>query len=240
MTKNQYFKELKKQLKFYSVKESEDILKDYEEHFNEALINGKTEEEICKSLGSPENVAKQYSNEDNTTKKKSHKKLLVLTIVFGIAMLFFGITTINLFFVNGPDSNIFWLKEESVYYEQTERLEITLKNLSMKNYKDVKLQIVSKNKTSGGSHLNEFFAVDINALSGLTTQVKLDKDYYEDCDIRITYTDKNGKSIILMQEKDYKGMLTMTIVNSALFVISLAGFATFLPMYLIKRKNYIK
>ena len=32
MTKNQYFKELKKQLKLYAVKESEDILKDYEEH----------------------------------------------------------------------------------------------------------------------------------------------------------------------------------------------------------------
>lgn len=237
MTKNQYFKELKKKLKLYAVKESEDILKDYEEHFNEALSNGKTEEEICKTLGSPENIAKQYSKDDNIPKKKPHKKFLVLTIVFGIIMLFSGITTINLCFVKGPDSNIFWLKEETVYYESTERLEITLKNLSMKNYKDVKLQIVSKNKTSGGSHINEFFVVDINALSGLTTQVDLDKVYYEDCDIRITYTDKNGKNIILMQEKDYKPMKIMIIVDSILFVIGIAGFATFLSIYLVKRKQ---
>ena len=237
MTKNQYFKELKKQLKLYAVKESEDILKDYEEHFNEALSNGKTEEEICKTLGSPGNIAKQYSKDDNIPKKKTHKKFLVLTIVFGIIMLFSGITTINLFFVNGPDSNIFWLKEETVYYESTERLEITLKNLSMKNYKDVKLQIVSKNKTSGGSHINEFFVVDINALSGLTTQVDLDKVYYEDCDIRITYTDKYGKNIILMQEKDYKPMKIMVILDSIIFVVGIAGFATFLPLYLVKRKQ---
>ena len=70
MTKNQYFKELKKQLKLYAVKESEDILKDYEEHFDEALSNGKTEDEICKNLGSPENIAKQYSSEDKLPKKK--------------------------------------------------------------------------------------------------------------------------------------------------------------------------
>mgnify|MGYP004693035253 FL=1 len=63
MKKNQYFKELKKQLKLYTVKESEDILKDYEEHFIEALNDGKTEEEICESLGNPENIAKQYLNE---------------------------------------------------------------------------------------------------------------------------------------------------------------------------------
>ena len=237
MTKNQYFKELKKQLKLYAVKESEDILKDYEDHFNESLSNGKTEEEICKNLGSPENIAKQYVNEENIPKKKSHKKFLVLTIVFGIVMLYFGITTINLFFVNGPDSNIFWLKEETVYHESTERLEITLKNLSMKNYKDVKLQIVSKNKTSGGSHINEFFVVDINALSGLTTQVDLDKVYYEDCDISITYTNKNGENIILMQEKDYNPMKVMVIINSIIFVVGIAGFATFLPIYIVRKKR---
>ena len=74
MTKNQYFKELKKQLKNYGIKENKDILKDYEEHFNEALSSGKTEDEICKNLGTPENVAKQYSSENEIPKKKSHKK----------------------------------------------------------------------------------------------------------------------------------------------------------------------
>lgn len=237
MTRNQYFKELKKQLKFYSVKESEDILKDYEEHFNEALCNGETEEEICKNLGSPENIAKQYSNEDKTPKKKSYKKFLVLTIVFGVIMLYFGITTINLFFVNGPDSNIFWLKEETVYYEETERLEITLKNLSMKNYKDVKLSITAKNTSTGGSYILEPFTVQINALGKLTTQIDLDKVYYDNCELTVTYTNNRDKTFILMQEKDYKPMKIMIIVDSILFVAGIAGFSTFLPIYLVKRKQ---
>lgn len=237
MTKNQYFKELKKQLKLYAVKESEDILKDYEEHFNEALSNGKTEEEICKNLGSPENIAKQYSIEDKLPKKKHHKKFLVLTIIFGVLMLYFGITTINLFFANGPDSNIFWMKEETVYYEESERLEITFKNLSMKTYKDLKLNIIATDRHTGDDNLLNDFAINIDAFGGFTAKIDLESYYYNNCEISIMYTDSNNKSFALMQEKDYKPMKIMIIVDSILFVIGIAGFATFLPLYLVKRKQ---
>ena len=237
MTKKQFFKELKKQLKLYAVKESEDILKDYEEHFNEALNNGKTEEEICKNLGSPENVAKQYSNEDKASKKKSHKKFLVLTVVFGIVMLYFGITSINLLFGNGPDSNVFWMKEETIYYEDSETLEITIQNISLKNYDNLELWINAKDKYTGSSHRLAPFIIKINSWGGITTQIKLDKYYYEDCELSIVYDGKDNKSYTLMQEKDYKPMKAMVIVDSILFVVGAAGFATFLPVYLVKRKN---
>ena len=237
MTKNQYFKELKKQLKLFAVKESEDILKDYEEHFNEALSNGKTEEEICKNLGSPEIVAKQYSSEDNAPKKKSHKKFLILTIIFGIVMLYFGITSINLFFANGPDSNIFWMQEETIYYNGSEKLQITLHNVSLKNYENLELRIIAQDKYTGNPHRLDSFTIKINAWSGTTTQIKLDKYYYEDCELSIVYDGKDNKSYSLMQEKDYNPMKIMIIVDSILFVVGIAGFATFLPIYLVKRKQ---
>jgi len=237
MTKNQYFKELKKKLKLYSIKDSDEILKDYEEHFNESIINGLTEEEVCEKLGSPDVVASQYVKEEFKTKKKGCKKFLVLTIIFGIIMLYFGITTINLCFTNGPDSNVFWLKEETVYYEDSERLEITLKNLSMKNYNSLELSITATDRSTGSSHILDPFTIKLNALGKLTTQIDLDKVYYENCELSVTYTDNNEKTFRLMQEKDYKPMKIMIIVDSILFVIGVAGFATFLPIYIVKRKQ---
>lgn len=237
MTKNQYFKELKKQLKNYFVTDYEDILKDYEEHFNEALSSGKTEEEICNNLGKPEDVAKQYSKENNIPKKKAHKKFLVLTIIFGIIMLYFGITTINLFFATGPDYNIFWMKEETVYYEDGERLEITFKNLSLKNYKDLRLNIIATDRRTGNDNLLNEFKINISAFGGITTKIDLESYYYNDCEISIIYTDANNKSFILMQEKDYNPVKIMIIVDPILFVICIAGFATFLPKYLVNKKQ---
>lgn len=42
----------------------EDIVYDYEEHFNIGLSKGKTEEEIAKELGYPDDVAKEYLKGD--------------------------------------------------------------------------------------------------------------------------------------------------------------------------------
>ena len=39
---------------------TEDIISDYEEHFAIAAEKGKSEEDICKELGSPELIAKEY------------------------------------------------------------------------------------------------------------------------------------------------------------------------------------
>ncbi len=46
-------------LKDYLKKERADILKDYEEHFTFGLEEGKSEEEIVASLGSPAQIAKR-------------------------------------------------------------------------------------------------------------------------------------------------------------------------------------
>lgn len=60
LTKQEYLKELKKNLRGFSQEEIDDILYDYEEHFSIGLSSGKTEEEIAEELGDPKDIAYQY------------------------------------------------------------------------------------------------------------------------------------------------------------------------------------
>ena len=56
---NEFLQQLNASLKRLSDKERADILKDYEEHFTFGLEEGKSEEEIAASLGSPAQIAKE-------------------------------------------------------------------------------------------------------------------------------------------------------------------------------------
>jgi len=59
MTKEKFLRQLNVSLKQLTSKERQDILQDYEEHFAIGLAEGKTEEEIATSLGSPNQIAKE-------------------------------------------------------------------------------------------------------------------------------------------------------------------------------------
>lgn len=63
MNKDEYIEKLTKLLKRLPKEEREDIISDYEEHFMIGLEKGRSEEEISKALGSPNNVAKQIKAE---------------------------------------------------------------------------------------------------------------------------------------------------------------------------------
>ncbi|MCT4604741.1 MAG: DUF1700 domain-containing protein [Marinisporobacter sp.] len=99
MNKSDYLKKLEELLKKLSKEEREEILMDYEEHFTFALEEGKTEDEIIKDLGNPDEIAKQYianSVIHQATENPSFSNIVraVFTIV---ALGFF-----NIVFVLGP------------------------------------------------------------------------------------------------------------------------------------------
>ncbi len=50
-----------------------DIIYDYEEHFNAGIENGKTEEQISEELGSPDDIAKEYLNFSSYKKRREYK-----------------------------------------------------------------------------------------------------------------------------------------------------------------------
>ncbi|WP_188455138.1 HAAS signaling domain-containing protein [Virgibacillus oceani] len=59
MTKFQFLNQLNSSLKGLSSEEREDILQDFEEHFANGSVEGKSEEQIADSLGSPNQIAKE-------------------------------------------------------------------------------------------------------------------------------------------------------------------------------------
>lgn len=63
MNKWEYLEKLDELLKELPEEDRDDILSDYEEHFQIGLENGRTEEELSRALGDPKTVAKQVKAE---------------------------------------------------------------------------------------------------------------------------------------------------------------------------------
>ncbi len=66
MNKHEYLSSLKDALKNIDISVMEEIVSDYEEHFQVGKEHGKTEEEICESLGSIEDLVKEINEVYNT------------------------------------------------------------------------------------------------------------------------------------------------------------------------------
>ena len=89
-----------------SEKERADILKDYEEHFTFGLEEGKSEEEIVASLGSPAQIAKElladYHIEKVTTSATTGNVFRAIWAVIGLGFQFVNRTcTCN--YISGID-----------------------------------------------------------------------------------------------------------------------------------------
>ena len=101
MNRNEFLNSLNIQLGRLSQEDRNDILYDYEEHFSIGLEQGKTEEEIVKSLGDPRLIARQFIA-DTMVKQAVQTKSVgnVTRAVFAIAGLgFFNLViTVPIFF----------------------------------------------------------------------------------------------------------------------------------------------
>lgn len=92
MTKTEYLNDLYNRLSFLPQQERMDIMHDYEEHFAAGAEKGKTEEQICRELGSPEMNARQFGGTNrayaynqpaqNTQNRIAYLILLILDIIF--------------------------------------------------------------------------------------------------------------------------------------------------------------
>ena len=94
MRRNEFIETLKENLERNGVRDTGDIIEEYEEHFTFKLADGYSEEEIAAKLGDPKAIAAQYAPSPAEGKKKN--KALV-TIGVGVLDFFFGIFCILLF-----------------------------------------------------------------------------------------------------------------------------------------------
>lgn len=105
MNRDEYLDLLRYYLKSLPKPIVEDIILDYETHFNEGIKNGRSEEDIAIELGSPRELANEYlENEDyhynkeevlykNTDKETENSTELIKKIILGI-VIFFALTVI--------------------------------------------------------------------------------------------------------------------------------------------------
>lgn len=99
MNRVEFINTLKIELGNLPPSEVEDILYDYEEHFEVGLSKGKTEEEIARELGNPKSIAKSYkvNYKINNAENNPSTKNLFSAILAAVSLGFF-----NLVFVLGP------------------------------------------------------------------------------------------------------------------------------------------
>lgn len=81
MTKKQYLDELKKELKNFNVDDIEDIVLEYDQHFDFKLEEGLTEEEIAKKLSNPKEIAQEFA-QNKTSKNNNGKGAKITGLVF--------------------------------------------------------------------------------------------------------------------------------------------------------------
>ncbi len=91
MTREEFMFQLSNELKKYKVKDIDEIIMDFEDHFSFKLEEGKTEEEVARKMGNPSDIAKDYLNQGKTNKEKGKPvvKLGLIIIDFFVYLMFF-------------------------------------------------------------------------------------------------------------------------------------------------------
>ncbi|WP_339230250.1 DUF1700 domain-containing protein [Oceanobacillus sp. FSL K6-2867] len=99
MNKDQFFSKLNVSLKKLPSQEREDILQDFDEHFTIGLEEGKTEEQIAESLGSPQQIAKDLTAAYHVEKVE---ETITTANIFRAVWAVIGLGFFNLVIVLGP------------------------------------------------------------------------------------------------------------------------------------------
>ncbi|WP_026882191.1 HAAS signaling domain-containing protein [Clostridium akagii] len=103
MNKKEFLHILEMSLSDFKDEDKKEILYDYEEHFRIGEESGKSEEELIKELGDPNNIANQYrtsnkqENNDGSKNKTEEDNPIIVPIIATCGLLFF-----NLIFILGP------------------------------------------------------------------------------------------------------------------------------------------
>ncbi|MEY8350550.1 DUF1700 domain-containing protein [Bacillus cereus] len=99
MSKEQFLRELSEHLRKLPEEERQDILYDYEEHFQFGLEEGKTEAEIIKGLGSPKAITKEILALSRFDEMKKDPSASNITRAVMAAI---GLSLLNFIIVLGP------------------------------------------------------------------------------------------------------------------------------------------
>ena len=104
MNKRDFINELYALLKPLGEVERRDIIRDFEEHFAAGYENGKTDEQICKELGTPKQVAAQYltpAQMQESLNSNSKNRTLYMVVAIILTVIFVAISPAALGCITG-------------------------------------------------------------------------------------------------------------------------------------------
>jgi uncharacterized membrane protein len=104
MNKEQFLHYLEKNLIRLPQEEREDIIRDFEEHFHMGTEEGKSEEQISETLGSPKQIAKEMVA---TTQLEKVESAATAGNIFRAMWAVIGLSFFNLVIVLGPFIGLF-------------------------------------------------------------------------------------------------------------------------------------
>ncbi len=90
MNKNEFMRKLKDGLVGLNQTDKREILLDYEEHFLDGIKLGRTEEEICESLGDPVEIAANIKKEGRSASETANDGVNTAAYIIGIIALAVG------------------------------------------------------------------------------------------------------------------------------------------------------
>ncbi len=99
MNRKEFFKDLSKYLRGIPREDEEDIINDFEEHFDMGEKEGRTEEDLAKSLGDPKALANQLKA--SIVVAQAEKETTAVNITRAVFATL-GLGFFNLIFVLGP------------------------------------------------------------------------------------------------------------------------------------------
>ena len=99
MNKETYLTELSKLIKKLPKQEQEDLLSDYNDHFEQARMSGRTERDIIEGLGEPQLIAKDILVQYEITNAQENPSLNNVTKAVFAAL---GLGFLNMLFILGP------------------------------------------------------------------------------------------------------------------------------------------
>lgn len=103
MNKSEYLNQLRKEMGGMSFSDIEDIIRDQEEYFRDALSSGRDESQVISSLGDPAQIAKELKAEHQIKVATIEENFLpktknIFKAIFALCVL----APFNLIFVFGP------------------------------------------------------------------------------------------------------------------------------------------
>jgi uncharacterized membrane protein len=107
MTQAEFLNQLKKSLEARHIKNVDEIISDYKEHFEHALAEKKTENEICEKLGSAEVIAQAYETESMVSRVKDTNEPFKLKFALNVLLRLIVIAPFNFLVIFVPGAVLF-------------------------------------------------------------------------------------------------------------------------------------